>query len=151
MTDLAAVAPKKSGPLRWILLGCGLISLLGILGMGGCGGVFYLIYQGTEDTAKIGSDYLRAAPEMKQALGTEGFNLERKWFGWNVQVVNDGGQARFEYRILNSKNQPKGAATVWLTRKQGKWSPLGAQCRHEEADYFSIGDPPKGAKILVDY
>jgi len=147
----AAPAPKSAGPLRWILLGCGVLTLLGILGMGGCAGVFYAIYKGTDDTAKIGADYLRSAPELQRALGADGFSLDRKWFGWSVQIVNDGGQARFDYRILDANHLPRGAATVWLTRKGGKWSAQGAFCRPEGAESFNIGEPPKGAQIFVDY
>ena len=147
----AAPVPKSSNPLRWILLGCGLLILLVALAAGSLAGIYTLIYKGTDETARIGADYLRNAPEMQRALGAQGFSLERKWFGWSVQIVNDGGQARLEYRIRNSKNHPKGAATVWLTRKEGKWSPLGAHCRPEGAESFSIGEPPKGAQIFVDY
>jgi hypothetical protein len=152
VTDLAAAPPPKSAsPLRWILLGCGALTLLVAFATAGLGGIFYLIYKGTDDTAKIGADYLRSSARLHQVFGADGFSVERKWFGWNVQVVNDGGQARFEYRLLNSQKGPKGAATVWLIRKAGAWSPVGAQCRPEEAESFSIGDPPKGATVIVDY
>ncbi len=142
MTELAAApVPKSASPARWILLGCGLITLLALLGMGGCAGVFYLIYQGTEDTAKIGADYLRAAPQMHQAVGVDGFSVKRSWMGWNVQIVNDGGQAHFAYEILGPKRLPKGTATVHLTRSEGKWSAVSATYRPEAGEPVQIGNP----------
>ena len=112
MADAAAPLPKQRGPGRWILLGCAVLTGLFILGMGGCAGIFYFVYKGTEPVAEIGAGYLRAAPEMKQALGSEGFSIRRNRLGWNVNVANDGGQAKFAYSILGPQEQSRGSATA---------------------------------------
>jgi len=152
VTDLAAPPPPQSAsPLRWILLGCGALTLLVGLATTGLVGVFYLVYKGTDDTAKIGADYLRSSPELRQAIGVEGFSVERSWFGTNVHIVNDGGRATFVYKILGPKKLPKGAATVWLTRKDGKWSAVGATYRPEAGRSISIGAPAQGHEFRVDY
>jgi hypothetical protein len=136
----AAPVPNSSHPLRWILLGCGALTLIGILAVAGFAGVFYLVYKGTDDTAKIGADYLRSSPELQQALGVEGFSVQRSWYGTNVRIVNDGGQASFVYKILGPQ---KGDATVWLTRKEGKWSAVGARVKLETGMQIKIDQPPK--------
>jgi len=147
----AAPVPRSSNPLRWILLGCGALILLGVFGAASFVGVFYLVYQGTDATAKIGADYLRSSPEMRQAVGVEGFSVERSWFGTNVRIANDGGQATFAYKILGPKDLPKGAASVRLTRRDGKWTAVGATYRPDAGRSISIGAPDPGHGILLDY
>lgn len=147
----AAPVPNSSNPLRWILLGCGALILIGILGVASFVGVFYLVYKGTDGTAKIGADYLRNAPEMRQAIGVDGFSVERSWFGTNVHIVNDGGRASFVYKILGPKKLPKGSATVWLTRKDGKWSAVGATYRPEAGRTISIGAPDRLQDFRLDF
>ena len=57
--------------MRWILLGCGILTGLFILGMGGCAGIFYFIYKGTDPIAQVGADYVKQSPEMRKALGPD--------------------------------------------------------------------------------
>jgi hypothetical protein len=139
--DAAAPVPKSPSPTRWILLGCGLITLLGIAGAGGLAGIFCLIYKGTDDTAKIGADYLRNAPELRNVID-EHASVERNWMGWNVSIVNDGGQAHFAYTIKHDDGRPT-KAEVWLSRSAGQWQAFGARVRPPTGERLSIGTPPR--------
>ena len=71
MTEPASPAKKPAGPMRWILLGCGALTGLFILGMGGCAGIFYFIYKGTDPIAEVGAAYVKTSPEMQKALGPD--------------------------------------------------------------------------------
>ena len=67
---MADPAAKKSpGPMRFILLGCGLLTGLFILGMGSCAGFMYFVYKGTDPVAEVGAEYLRKSPEVENELG----------------------------------------------------------------------------------
>ena len=134
--------PKKRGPLRWILLGCGALTGLLILGLGSCAGIFYAVYRGSEPVARAGSDYLAAAPEMRKAFG-DTYGIRRQKLGFNVHVVNDGGNARFAYDVLNEHGAEVGEAVVWLLRAGGKWSVVGARVHPKSGEPLSIGEPPK--------
>lgn len=142
MTDPVPAEPKKDrGPLRWILLGCGVLTGLGILGLAGCAGVFYLVYRGSDDTAKIGEAYLRNAPELRSVIDPHA-SVERNWMGWNVSVVNDGGSAHFPYTIQHDDGRPT-EAVVWLIRSAGRWQAVGARVRPPAGEPIEIGKPPK--------
>jgi hypothetical protein len=138
----AAPPAKKSGPLRWVLLGCGALAALLVLGMGGCAGALYFIYRGSDPVAKVGSDYLAAAPELRKAFG-ESCRVDRRLMGWKVSVVNDGGRARFDYDIRTEKDYEAGEAVVWLVRSAGKWSVVGARIKSWTEDAVILGNPPK--------
>jgi hypothetical protein len=134
----AAPVLNSSNPLRWILLGCGALTLLSILGAAGLAGVFYLVYKGTNGVALIGAEYLRVSE--LQRVG--GIRVERKLLGWNVSVVNDGGHAEIPYSFKDRNGTTLGDARVWLVRSGGKWSAMGARVRHFGAEEFTIGNPP---------
>jgi hypothetical protein len=136
-----APAPKSLSPIRWVLLGCGLVTLVVIAGAGGLAAIGYLVYKGTEDTAKIGEAYLRDAPEMRNVIDQHA-GVERNWMGWNVSVVNDGGHADFTYTIKHDDGRPT-KARVWLIRSAGQWRAVGARVRPPAGDLLEIGSPPK--------
>jgi len=138
--DAAAPVPKSSHPLRWILLGCGALILISILGVACFAGVFYLVYKGTEDTGQIGAAYLRNAPELRNLID-EHANVERNWTGWNLSIVNDGGQAHFAYTIKHDDGRPT-EAEVWLTRSAGRWEAVGARVQQPTGERIKIGKPP---------
>ncbi|MBI3854983.1 MAG: hypothetical protein HY293_04750 [Planctomycetes bacterium] len=138
---MADPAPKKpAGPMKYLLVGCGVLTAVFLLGMGGCGAIFYGIYRGSDSTAEIGAAYLRSAPAVQEAFGDA--TIRRKWWGWNIQVVNDGGNAQFSYSILGSKEPRERAAVVWLVRSGGKWSALGARVDAKDGRSLTIGNPP---------
>ena len=141
MADAPPPPRNERGPLRWILLGCGLLTGLAVLGMGGCAGLFYVLYKGSEDTAKIGEVYLRNAPELRNVID-EHANVERNWTGWTVSVVNDGGDARFRYTIKHDDG-PATDAMVWLTCSAGQWRAVGARVRPPAGQSIHIGKTPK--------
>ena len=138
MTD-PALPKKPAGPFRWILLGCGILSAVAVLGMGGCAGIFYFIYKASDPVAEIGADYLRKTPKVQDEFGRDP-NVTRHKFGWNVRMVNDGGNAHFTYDV--GGNLSTGEATVWLRRSGGKWSVLGARAKAQGHKPVTIGKPP---------
>jgi hypothetical protein len=139
-----AQPPKKPGPGRWILLGCGLLTGLFILGMGSCAGIMYFVYKGTDPVAEVGAEYLRKSTKVQDALGPP-VVVERHRFGWNVHVVNDGGNARITYTARGSRGE--GEAMVWLVRNGGKWSAVGARIPKKD---LAIGKPPSEHHIKWD-
>ncbi len=144
----AAPPQKQSGPGRWILLGCGILSGLLILGMGGCAGIFYAIYRGSDDTAKIGETYLRNAPELRNVID-EHANVDRDLMAWSVSIVNDRGHAHFTYTIKHDEGRPT-HAVVWLTRSASSWQPVGARVRPPTGGPIEIGKPPNDHRIDWD-
>jgi hypothetical protein len=142
VADPVPVEPKKErGPLRWILLGCGVLTGLLLLGFGGCAGLFYFIYRGSDDTAKIAEAYLRNAPELRNVIDPHA-HVERNWTGWSISVVNDGGSAHFPFTIKHDDGRPT-EAVVWLIRSAGQWRALGARVRPPGGAPIEIGKPPK--------
>jgi hypothetical protein len=142
-----AAPPKKSGPGRWILLGCGALLGLMLLGFGGCAGIMYFVYKGTEPIAMIGADYLLRSPEMQTALGTN-ITITRHKTGWNVHTVNDRGNARITYTAKGSRAD--GETVVWLIKTAGQWSPIGARFSPGSGDAVEIGKPPK-ERLSIDW
>ena len=124
MADPTPPAKKSAGPLRWILLGCGALTGLFILGMGGCAGIFYFIYKGTDPIAEVGANHLKASTHFAQATGTP-LTTRRDWTGWNVQTRNDSGTAYFVYSVRGPL--ASGKAEVWLVKEKGEWRPTGTR------------------------
>ena len=152
MTDPAPVPPKKpAGPLRFILLGCGILAGLVVLGLGSCAGIMYFIYRGTDPVALVGADYLLRSPELKAKLG-EGLNIKRNALGWNVNIRNDSGNAQITYAVQAPAHAGSHSATVWLVKSAGKWSPIGARLVPGDgsSDTIEIGKPPSEHRIKWD-
>jgi hypothetical protein len=109
--------------------------------MGGCGGFLYILYKGSDATAKIGEAYLRNAPELRTVIDQHA-TVQRNWLGWNISIVNDGGNARFIYTIKHDDGRPT-EAIVWLIRSAGQWQAVGARVIPPDGDRIEIGKPPK--------
>lgn len=145
MVDAASPPPRKpAGPMRFILLGCGVLTGLMILGLGSCAGFMYVLYKGTDPIAKVGADFLHQAPELKKTLG-DGFTVNRNAMGWNVQTSNDRGSARIQYTVQGPARGGSHAATVWLVKSAGAWSAVGARLVPSDgsSDTIELGKPPK--------
>ena len=140
MADPAPPAKKPAGPMRWILLGCGVLTGLFILGMGGCAGIFYFIYKGTDPIAQVGADYVRKSPEMRKALGPD-IAVRRHKTGWQVSTHNDRGNARISYDAQGAAGA--GEVVVWLAKSAGTWTVVGARLRPRTGDAVEAGAPPK--------
>ena len=140
MADPAPPAKKPAGPMRWILLGCGILTGLFILGMGGCAGIFYFIYKGTDPVAQVGADYVKKSPEMQTALGPD-IAVRRHKTGWQVHTSNDRGDARIGYDAQGAAGA--GEVVVWLTKSAGTWTVVGARLRPRTGDAVEVGKPPK--------
>src|SRR5437899_7029716 len=115
--------------------------------MGGCAGVFYLIYKGSEPVAMLGADYLRKAPKVQDHIGRDAV-VNRHKLGWNVNVVNDGGHARFTYSVRGELGS--GEAVVWMIRSAGKWSVAGARVSPDVGSPFTLGKPPAEPHLQGD-
>jgi hypothetical protein len=139
VADGASPSPKR-GPLGWILLGCGILTGLFILGMGGCAGIFYFIYKGTDPIAAVGADYVKKSAEMQKALGAE-IAVRRHKTGWQVHTQNDRGDARISYDAQGAAGS--GEVVVWLAKSAGTWTVVGARLRPRTGDAVEAGKPPK--------
>ena len=140
---MADAAPqKKSGPGRWILLGCGILTGVFVLGMGGCAGIFYLIYKGTDSIAEVGAGYLREHSDVRKAFGGK-VDVRRSWSGWNVQTADGKGDARIAYELRGVESGKTAKAVVWLMKDDGAWRIYGARIQPESGDEISFGSPPK--------
>ena len=140
MADAAPPAKKPAGPMRWILLGCGALAGLFILGMGGCAGIFYFIYKGTDPIAEVGAAYVKTSPEMQKALGPD-IAVRRHMAGWQVNTQNDRGNARISYDVQGAAGA--GEVVVWLAKSAGTWTAVGARLRPRTGDPVEVGAPPK--------
>jgi len=130
--------------MRIILIGCGALTGIFILGLGSCAGIMYVAYKGTDSVAAVGAEYLRKSTKVQDALGAP-MTVERNKFGWNVQVVTDGGNARIAYTVKGSMGE--GEAVVWLVRGGGKWSAVGARIPSKD---LTIGKPPSDFPLRQD-
>lgn len=119
--------PKGPSPLKWILIGCGGLSILGMLGAGGCGIAVYFANRSADEIAKQGAEYLMTEPRVVKVLGTVR-KAEREFVGWNVSIKNDRGEAYFRYSVEAANGNAM--AEVWLNREPGAgWKAAGAVVR----------------------
>lgn len=127
--------PRKSSPVKWILLGCGCITVGGIAAIG------LVTWFGLKMIGKIGDEgaaYLRAQPEVVRELGTLSL-VERRTMPMDVQIRNDSGSAYFEYVLTGS--QATGEAKVWMTLEGGKWRGTGIVLTTSSGKRVDIGQP----------
>ncbi|GEM_PF-3081080 len=142
------IPPKKSGPLKWILLGCGGLLVLGLLCFGGCLVAGYLgVRKSVEEIAPVGEAYLRSQSEIEDELGKLSKVEVRPLAGTQVHVENQRGRARLLYSIEGPKG--KADATVWLERDGGVWTAVGCEVALSNGRTIRIGrsvDVPSGNK-----
>jgi hypothetical protein len=127
--------------MKYILLGCGLLTGLFILGIGSCAGVMSIVYKSTEPVAEVGADYLRNTPELQSPFGTPVI-VKRRLLDWNVNIVNEGGNARITYDVRGPGIPVPAEAVVWLLRSGGRWSATGARVVTKDHRMFTAGQPP---------
>ena len=150
MADPAPSPPRKpAGPMKFILIGCGLLTGLFILGMGSCAGIMYFVYQGTEPVAEVGAEYLRKSPEVQSAFGAP-VAVRRQKLRWNVKVTNDRGHARITYDVRGANISAPFDAVVWLDRSAGTWSAVGATVQTPDGYSVTLGKPPAEHRIHLD-
>ena len=115
---------KKGGLLKWILMGCGCISILGVLGVGGCGLLIYFAGKAMfEKPTQIAKAYVMAEPSVKAEFGEitkAEFNLMA---GSNVHIANGAGKARICLDVVSAKGS--GSAVVWLSAVGDDWKAVG--------------------------
>jgi hypothetical protein len=128
--------------MRFILLGCGVLTGLVILGLGSCAGVMYFVYKGTDPVAEVGAEYLRKSPEVQAAFGAP-VAVRRQKLGWTVNVTNDRGNARISYDVRGANVSAPFEAVVWLIRSAGTWSVVGADVKTPDGYSITLGKPPK--------
>ena len=135
--------------MKIILIGCGALTGIFILGLGSCAGVMYFAYKGTDSVAAVGAEYLRKSTKVQDAFGPP-VTVERHKFGWSVHVVNDGGNARISYDVRGTHVSAPFDAVVWLVRTNGSWHALGAQVQTPDGYSITLGKPPEPKKINWD-
>jgi len=135
--------------MKFILLGCGLLTGLFILGMGSCAGIMYFVYKGTDPVADVGAEYLRKSPEIQAAFGAP-VAVRRQKMGWTVNVTNDGGNARISYDVRGARISAPFDGVVWLLRSAGSWSVVGARVRGPDGYSIDLGKPPAQNRVNLD-
>jgi len=108
--------PQKSGCLKWLLIGCSVLLVLGIAAVAVLVFVVFGAIRST-DAYKGARDRAVNDPRVIAALGSP---IETGWWvKGSVNVDNDGGHANITFPISG----PKGKATVEAiaTRDAEKW------------------------------
>src|SRR5262245_41581323 len=108
--------------------------------MGGCAGIMYFVYKGTDPIARIGADYVKQRPEMQKALGPN-ITVRRHKTGWQVHTSNSGGNARISYDAEGAVGS--GEVVVWMVKSGDLWGVTGARLRRRTGDVVEAGTPPK--------
>jgi hypothetical protein len=115
---------RKSGALRWILIGCGGLAALAFLCMGGC---FALAYWGANAMMKqvepVGVAYLKGDPQIAEELG-ELTKVGGTFLGSNIQITNDTGAAQVLFEVEGRKGKAR-SCIVWMSRSGGTWKAEG--------------------------
>ncbi len=129
--------PKRSGPGKWIAVGCGCLTLLGIVLAGVVVFAFKKVAANIEEIGQTGAAYLSARPEAADTFGPLQ-KVERHKLKFNVQVRNDEGHAYFVYAVAGEK--ASGDAEVWLVKRGGQWQGTGARL-HAGGKTVPVGQP----------
>lgn len=127
--------PKKSSPVKWILMGCGCITLVGILIVGG------LAYMGYRMVAKMNdaaSEYVKSQPEVEKEIGAvQKVELDISG-GTQVSQKNESGAGLIVYKVTGARGS--GTAKVWMTY-DGQWRGQAMIFTAGEKT-IRIGNPP---------
>jgi hypothetical protein len=116
---------KKGGLLKWILMGCGCISILAVAGFGGCAAlVWFAAGKAMEAPSAAGEAYLRAQPDITTELGQLS-KVEWTVLGSRIHVQNTTGAGMIHYRLTGSK--ASGEGTVWMTYANSTWTATGCE------------------------
>lgn len=130
--------PKKSGPLKWILIGCGSLTAVGILCFGGCFAMgYYAVQRAGKEIAPAGEAYLRSQSEIEDELGKLTKVEYKPLAGTNIHVEGSTGKARLGYTIEGPKG--KGEATVWFEKEGGQWKAVGCEVTTPSGRTIKIG------------
>jgi hypothetical protein len=129
--------PRRRGPGKWIAVGCGCMTLLGVVSVGVAVFAFKKVAANIEEIGQTGAAYLSARPEAAEAFGPLE-KVERDKLKFNVQVRNDEGHAWFVYAVAGEK--ASGEAEVWLVRRGGAWQGVGARL-HAGGKVVPVGRP----------
>jgi hypothetical protein len=115
---------KKPGYIKWILIGCGCLALLGAgavlffaLVFGGIfGGVMGAIKN--SDAYKMSVELVEKSSEVKEEIG----NIKSYgWFpGGSVNVNGSSGEAKLNISVTGEKGE--GTVETELVKKGGKWN-----------------------------
>ena len=112
----AAAPPKKSGCLKWTLIGCGVLIALGIAGIAALVLVVFGAIK-SSDAYRGAKSAAEKDPRVIEALGSP---IESGiWVSGTGNVVSNGGNANFKFPI----HGPKGEAIVHAvaTRDTSGW------------------------------
>jgi hypothetical protein len=116
----------SGGPrqLKWIVLGCGGLATLGLLGLAGGVLVLQVSNRRAAEIAEVGAEYLKADQKIPMVLGRV-HAVSRKIAGWTVETKDGVGEAYFTY-VLNTEKGTADAEVWLLGPKDGPWQATGA-------------------------
>jgi hypothetical protein len=113
---------RPSSPLKWILIGCGCMIGVVIVGLAGCGVLGYLAVRAAkqeyEAAAGAGSAFLTADAAVRREFGTVS-KAESNFLG--SALVNDKAQINFSVETQKGR----GTAVVHLVKRGGAWAAVG--------------------------
>ncbi len=114
---------RKSGYIKWILIGCGCLALLVAGGVLFFGLVFGGIFGGVmgaiknSDAYKMSVELVERSSEVREEIGTV------KSYGWfpggSVNVNGNGGEAKLSISVAGEKGS--GTLETELIKKEGQW------------------------------
>jgi hypothetical protein len=115
---------KKGGALKWVLIGCGCIVGLGVLGIGSCVGLaWFAASKMLEQPIAAGKAFIAAQPTVKEEFG-DLTKVEHNFLaGTNVQINNGVGRGRVCFDVASAKGS--GSAVVWMTYANDSWTAVG--------------------------
>jgi len=117
---------KKSSALKWVMIGCGGVAVLGILCVGGILAVVFIGVK-SSNSYKKSQEFIRANSVVREKLG------EINGFGFfptgSQNVANGHGKAHWSISVQGSKEE--GTVLTYLS------SPPGADWKIDEA-YLQI-------------
>ncbi|HLF93937.1 MAG TPA: cytochrome c oxidase assembly factor Coa1 family protein [Planctomycetota bacterium] len=117
-------APKPKTPARSMATGCLIAVAIAVVVAALAGFALWKVSKGMDEIAAGGAAWLRQAPGVENEFG-ELQKVERLPMRFSVQIVNDQGDAWFEYSITGTK--ASGQARVSMVRRQGEWRSTGAR------------------------
>jgi hypothetical protein len=108
---------KSSGCLKWLAIGCVVVLVLGVAGIGG---LFYFVF-GLIRSSDVYKDALQRAQSNPQVIAALGQPIEPGWWvAGSINIDNSSGHADF----LAPIHGPNGKAIIEATarKRTGQWT-----------------------------
>jgi hypothetical protein len=146
-------AGRPPASFKWIVVGCGGLLILGMLGAGGVTLALYYGHRKHSEIAKVGTQYLETEPRIVQALGSITKVSDR--FGNRYTFNNGQGDAHLNFMVTGTSTNAE--AEVWLHHGVSEpWRVIGAVVRpgplHGRGipNLIRLGTPGSDSTLLRD-